>query len=103
MKILSINVAPVRSLFPVDEAHPRSTVPTAYDKRPVAGAVCAERLGLDGDSQADLSVHGGADKAVYAYPFEHYAFWMQQRALALRRELPPLTFGAFAKTSPSKV
>ena len=48
-------------------------------KRPVTGPVAAQPLGLDGDEQADLSVHGGLDKAVYAYPGEHYPYWQAQR------------------------
>ena len=44
-------------------------------KSPVAGDVQVGRLNLAGDQQADLRVHGGADKAVYAYPWEHYAVW----------------------------
>jgi len=52
---------------------------TAIGKAPVTGPVGLNRLGLDGDEQADLSVHGGLDKAVYAYPAEHYPFWQAQR------------------------
>lgn len=52
---------------------------SAIGKAPVAGPVAVGRLGLDGDEQADLSVHGGLDKAVYAYPSMHYAFWQAQR------------------------
>ncbi len=52
-------------------------VPSGFIKRPVTGAVMVERLGLDGDQQADLRVHGGADKAVYCYPIEHYARWSE--------------------------
>lgn len=52
---------------------------TAIGKSPVSGPVAVNRLGLDGDEQADLSVHGGLDKAVYAYPVEHRAFWQTQR------------------------
>ena len=48
---------------------------TGIFKAPVVGAVFLHRLNLDGDGQADLRVHGGADKAVYVYPHEHYAFW----------------------------
>ncbi len=48
-------------------------------KRPVAGTVAVGRMGLAGDEQADPTVHGGLDKAVYAYPVEHYAYWQQQR------------------------
>jgi MOSC domain-containing protein YiiM len=54
-------------------------VMTAIHKQPVAGAVPVKPLGLVGDEQADLSVHGGLDKAVYAYPSEHYAFWREAR------------------------
>ncbi|MEO8119741.1 MAG: MOSC domain-containing protein [Rhodoferax sp.] len=55
---------------------------TAIHKLPVAGAVQVAPLGLDGDEQADLSVHGGLDKAVYAYPSEHYPFWREARVQA---------------------
>lgn len=52
---------------------------TAIHKQAVTGPVSVLPLGLQGDEQADLSVHGGLDKAVYAYPTEHYAFWQQAR------------------------
>jgi len=55
---------------------------TAIHKLPVSGVVQALPLGLMGDEQADLSVHGGLDKAVYAYPSEHYPFWQAQRSAA---------------------
>ena len=55
---------------------------TAIHKLPVAGPVIVKPLGLVGDEQADLSVHGGLDKAVYAYPSEHYPFWQAARATA---------------------
>ena len=55
------------------------TVLTAFGKQPVAGDVAVMPLGLLGDEQADLSVHGGLEKAVYAYPAEHYAFWKNAR------------------------
>lgn len=70
---------------------------TAIGKRPVAGPVAVRPLGLAGDEQADLSVHGGLAKAVYAYPQEHYAFWQTVRAqagVALWDEpLPPGSLG----------
>jgi MOSC domain-containing protein YiiM len=56
------------------------SVSTAIYKHPVSGRVVVRRLDLDGDRQADLTVHGGPDKAIYAYPVEHYAAW--------RTELP---------------
>ena len=58
------------------------SVPTAIHKSSVIDAVPIGVLGLLGDEQADLSVHGGLDKAVYAYPTEHYPFWAQARAQA---------------------
>jgi MOSC domain-containing protein YiiM len=57
-------------------------VPSAFVKRPIAGQVMVERLGLAGDQQADLRVHGGPDKAVYCYPIEHYAKWLAERPSA---------------------
>jgi MOSC domain-containing protein YiiM len=65
-------------------------VTTGIFKAPVAGRVPLRRLNLDGDRQADLSVHGGATKAVYAYPLEHYSFWQEE----LNEEL---LFGAFGE------
>jgi MOSC domain-containing protein YiiM len=56
------------------------SVLTAIHKQPVAGPVSVLPLGLGGDDQADLSIHGGLDKAVYAYPSEHYTFWLKARA-----------------------
>lgn len=56
------------------------SVLTAIQKQPVPGPTPVLRLGVLGDEQADLSVHGGLDKAVYAYPSEHYAFWRDARA-----------------------
>ena len=55
---------------------------TAMVKQPVAGPVAVMPLGLLGDEQADLSIHGGLEKAVYAYPSEHYAFWRAARLAA---------------------
>ena len=55
---------------------------TAIHKTAVTGPVDVKPLGLHGDEQADLSVHGGLEKAVYAYPAEHYGFWMDARRIA---------------------
>ena len=70
---------------------------TAIGKRGVVGAVAVRPLGLVGDEQADLSVHGGLSKAVYAYPSEHYAFWQTVRAQAKvslwDEALPPGSMG----------
>ncbi|ODV11264.1 MAG: sulfurase [Rubrivivax sp. SCN 70-15] len=57
-------------------------VMTAIAKQPAAGPVAVRALGLDGDEQADPSVHGGLSKAVYAYPIEHFPFWRTVRAQA---------------------
>jgi MOSC domain-containing protein YiiM len=53
-------------------------VTTGIFKQPVDGRVMMRSLNLDGDRQADLTVHGGPEKAVYAYPIEHYAYWRQE-------------------------
>ena len=76
-KVLSVNVA---RASPV--AINGRRVMTAAGKRPVEGARAVLALGLEADEQADLSVHGGPSKAVYAYPSEHYAFWRTVRAQA---------------------
>ncbi|MBZ5600016.1 MAG: MOSC domain-containing protein [Acidobacteriia bacterium] len=75
MKLISVNVGKPRRV-----PWRGDSVATAIFKEPVDYAVQLWRLNLDGDRQADLTVHGGPDKAVYAYPSEHYEFW--------RRELP---------------
>ena len=86
MKILSLNVGLPR---PVTWKGRR--IMTGIFKEPVEGRVRLRRDNLEGDGQADLSVHGGPEKAVYAYPSEHYPFW--------RRELeqPALSWGAFGE------
>ena len=55
---------------------------TAFGKQAVAGPVPVMPLGLLGDEQADLSIHGGLDKALYAYPSEHYPHWLEMRRQA---------------------
>ena len=71
-------------------------VRTSIWKEPVQGAVRVTSLNLDGDAQSDLSVHGGPDKAVYAYPAEHYDYW--QRELDVDA-LPWAAFGENLTTS----
>ncbi|MGA7840999.1 MAG: MOSC domain-containing protein [Candidatus Acidiferrales bacterium] len=73
MKVLSVNVALPRLV-----AWGGQTFNTGIFKKPVAGPVMMRKLDLDGDRQADLSVHGGPYKAVYAYPSEHYEFWQKE-------------------------
>ncbi len=77
MKILSVCVA--RSELHLIQGQ---KVPTAIGKKSVAGPVAVNPLGLDGDEQADLSVHGGLSKAIYAYPVTHYPFWQGVRGQA---------------------
>src|ERR687898_3298654 len=73
MKILSVNVGlPKRVLFN------GQIITTAIFKDPVKGPIILRKLNLDGDKQADLTVHGGMDKAVYSYPAEHYDYWHEQ-------------------------
>jgi MOSC domain-containing protein YiiM len=86
MKVISINVG-----LPREIQWRGKTVRTSIFKAPVSGSVLVKRLNIAGDQQSDLSVHGGPDKAVYAYPSEHYAFW--------RVELPglDLSWGAFGE------
>ncbi|MDB5818477.1 MAG: sulfurase [Rhizobacter sp.] len=75
--ISSVNVALATAMQIGDRP-----VMTAIAKRPIAGHVGVQALGLAGDEQADLSVHGGLPKAVYGYPAEHLDFWRTVRAQA---------------------
>ncbi|MBV8859498.1 MAG: MOSC domain-containing protein [Acidobacteria bacterium] len=86
MKIISLCVGRPRLV-----AWTGQTVSTGIFKTPVEGRVMLRTLNLDGDRQADLSVHGGPYKAVYAYPSEHYDYW--------REELPgtELPWGMFGE------
>ena len=86
MRIISLNVGRPRTVPCGDRE-----VTTSIFKSPVQGPLLLRRLNLDGDAQADLQVHGGRNKAVYAYPSEHYEFW--------RREFPEqeLPWGMFGE------
>ncbi len=86
MNIISLNVGLPREIIWQDDV-----VTTGIFKEPVATPVMMRTLNLDGDRQADLSVHGGRDKAVYVYPSEHYDYW--------RKELPDmdLPWGMFGE------
>lgn len=66
------------------------SIRTAIFKQPVESRVTLRKLNLEGDRQADLSVHGGEDKAVYCYPVEHYEYWKRELT---NRELPLAVFG----------
>jgi len=86
MKLLSLNVG-----LPRIVEYNGEPVATGIFKEPVPAPVMLRTLNLDGDRQADLSVHGGVSKAVYAYPSEHYEFW--------KKELPAmqLPYGMFGE------
>ena len=86
MKVISLNVG-----LPRLAEYNGEPVATGIFKEPVPGPVMLRTLNLDGDRQADLSVHGGVSKAVYGYPAEHYEFW--------KRELPEmeLPYGMFGE------
>lgn len=86
MKIISLNIG-----LPRIVEWNGGPVSTGIFKSPVPGAVMLRTLNFDGDRQADLSVHGGVSKAVYAYPVEHYEFW--------KKELPhtDLPYGMFGE------
>jgi len=85
MKLVSVNVS-----LPREVSANGATVRTGIFKQPVEGRVRLRRLNLDGDAQGDLTVHGGPDKAVYAYAFEHYAYWTRKLG---RADLAPGQFG----------
>lgn len=86
MKLISVNTG-----LPREATWHGKIVTTGIFKHPVAGRISLRRLNLDGDRQADLTVHGGEHKAVYCYPVEHYAYW--------KKELPgrDLPFGSFGE------
>jgi MOSC domain-containing protein YiiM len=86
MKLISVNVG-----LPRQVTWKGKTVSTGIFKEPVNDRVMVRSLNLDGDGQADLTVHGGLDKAVYVYPLEHYDYW--------HSELPDteLTLGIFGE------
>jgi MOSC domain-containing protein YiiM len=85
MNIVSLNVG-----LPRDVLWHGRTVTTGIFKEPVEGRIKLRKLNLDGDRQADLTVHGGAQKAVYCYPIAHYDYWKKELP---GRELPTAIFG----------
>ena len=84
MHIVSINRGKVAPLF-VTESGATQSVVSGIRKQALDGLVHIKRLGIEGDEQADLTVHGGIDKAVYLYPQEHYAFWEKTLADVLKQ------------------
>jgi len=85
MKLVSVNVG-----LPREVTWHGKIVTTAIFKQPAEGRVRLRKLNLNGDRQADLTVHGGEHKAVYCYPVEHYAYWKKELP---GRDLPMAIFG----------
>jgi MOSC domain-containing protein YiiM len=73
MRVLSVNAGLPRKVI-----FNGQTITTAIFKNPVNGPIMLRKINLDGDRQADLTVHGGVDKAVYSYPKEHYGYWSKR-------------------------
>jgi len=91
MKIISVHVGEPREI-----SYDGRIISTGIFKAPVATRVRVSALNIEGDRQADLTVHGGPSKAIYVYPSEHYPFW--------RRELGDefLAAGAFGENLTSE-
>ena len=85
MKIVSLNVG-----LPREALWHGQPVATGIFKSPTTERIRMRKLNLDGDRQADLTVHGGEHKAVYCYPVEHYDYWRKKLP---GRDLPPGVFG----------
>jgi MOSC domain-containing protein YiiM len=92
MKLVSVNAG-----LPREVSWHGRMVTTAIFKEPAGGRVALLKLNLDGDRQADLTVHGGEHKAVYCHSLAHYGYW--------KRELPgrELPIGMFGETLQLKV
>ncbi len=86
MRVVSVNVGTPEEIRWHD-----TIVRTAFRKRPVARRIAVQGVNLEGDDQADRTVHGGPRKSVYVYPSEHYAYWEEIL------EVPRLSFGAFGE------
>jgi len=100
-QICSISTGKVR-VINSDQENPHQEIRSAIIKSPMSALsepnpVMAHHLGIDGDEQANLKVHGGIEKAIYAYPLEHYAFWkdclVKENRLHLGQELQHGSFG----------
>lgn len=85
MRVHSVNLSGITQVL-----HREELVSTGIFKKPVAGPVAAGALQMAGDRQADLRNHGGVDKAVYGYPWEHYAHWARELG---RDDFTPGQFG----------
>lgn len=97
MRILAVSTGPGAPLFVPAPGNTRQQVMSGIRKSPVSTLGDPRRielrtLGFEGDEQVDLTVHGGRDKAVYAYPVEHYPIWQTIREQATKLD-QPLPFG----------
>ncbi len=89
MRLLSISAGKVAPLFGEHRLNDKKVV-SAIHKYSISNLgkltpVAINKLGVEGDEQADLAMHGGIDKAIYAYPAEHYAFWNELLARETRQ------------------
>ncbi len=96
MRIISISTGKIAPLFGVD--HPDHRVVNSGIKKEIVSSlnkpisIKVRTVGLDGDEQADCSAHGGLEKAIYAYPSEHYPFWNELLSREAKRS-NPIGFG----------
>ena len=96
MRIISISTGKIAPLFGID--HPDHRMVNSGIKKEIVSSldnrisIKVRTVGLDGDEQADFSVHGGLEKAIYAYPSEHYPFWNELLNREAKRT-SPIGFG----------
>ena len=96
MRIISISTGTIAPLFGID--HPDHRVVNSGIKKEIVSSldkpisIKVRTVGLDGDEQADFSAHGGLEKAIYAYPSEHYPFWNELLSREVKR-VNPISFG----------
>jgi MOSC domain-containing protein YiiM len=100
MQLIAISVGKIKNLISGDNPSDK-VIPSAIGKSPISTldsrtSVRVRYLGLESDEQADLRVHGGEDKAIYAYPLEHYPFWDEQRS-SISNSFSSVTFGAMGE------
>jgi len=100
MQVIAISVGKIKNLISGDNPSDK-VIPSAIGKSPISTldsriSVRVRYLGLESDEQADLRVHGGEDKAIYAYPLEHYPFWDEQRS-SISNSFSSITFGAMGE------
>jgi len=105
MRLLSISTGKIAPLFGSQaEGLPNASyrlVVSGIHKHSISNLtipnpIAINKLGVQGDEQADLTVHGGLEKAIYVYPIEHYAFWNTLLSKETKQAVD-LTFGAFGE------